>query len=66
MAKKEVRDLITAAERWPGWRVEQTKNGWMLYPPNKALAPVLIHRTESDHRALRNTLARLRKAGAPV
>ncbi len=66
MASKEVRSLIKAAEGWPGWRVEQTKKGWMLYPPDKALSPVLIHGTESDHRALQNTRARLRKAGAPV
>ncbi len=65
-SKKEVRRLIKAAEKWPGWRVEKTKKGWMLYPPDKAQSGVLIHATPSDHRAWQNDLARLRKRGAPV
>lgn len=64
--KKEVRRLIEAAEKWPGWRVERTTKGWMLYPPDKALSGVLIHATESDHRAWKNTISRLRQRGAPL
>jgi hypothetical protein len=65
-SRNEVRNLIKAAEAWAGWRVEQTKQGWMLYPPDKSFSGVLVHATESDHRAWKNTLARLRKRGAPI
>jgi len=46
-----------------GWRVEETKDGWMLYPPDPAHSPVLVHKTESDQRAIRNTLSRMRQRG---
>ena len=64
--KKEIRQLVAAAETWPGWRVETTKAGWMLYPPDKTKSGVLIHATPSDRRAWKNTIALLRKRGAPV
>jgi hypothetical protein len=64
--KKEIRRLIKAAEGWPGWRVEKTKAGWMLYPPDKSQSGVLIHGTPSDRRAWDNTLARLKRRGAPL
>ena len=63
---KEVRRLVKAAEGWPGWRVETTKAGWMLYPPDKSQSGVLIHGTPSDRRAWANTIALLRRRGAPV
>lgn len=65
-SKKEVKELIKAAEKWPGWRVEPVKSGWMLYPPDKSQSGVLIHKTPSDNRAWRNDLARLRRRGAPI
>jgi len=46
--------------------VEEVKKGWIIYPPNKAIAGIAVHSTESDHRAMRNTIARLKKAGAPL
>jgi hypothetical protein len=58
--------LIRQARRWPGWRVEDTRNGWTIYPPDRRQPPIVVHRTESDRRAERNTIARLRRAGAPV
>lgn len=64
--KKEIKRLIEAASHWPGWRVEATKSGWMLYPPDKSQSGVLIHGTESDKRAMANTISRLRQRGAPV
>ncbi len=64
--KKDIRKLIEAAQSWAGWRVEQRSKGWFLYPPDKALSPICIHNTPSDHRAWQNTLSRLRRAGAPV
>jgi hypothetical protein len=64
--KKQVRQLVKAAEARAGWRVEETKAGWMLYPPDKGQSGDLIHKTPSDHRAWANTIALLRRRGAPV
>lgn len=46
-----------------GWRVVEVANGWMMYPPERSKTPVLVHRTESDQRAMRNTIARMRQRG---
>jgi hypothetical protein len=64
--KKEIKRLIEQARTWAGWRVEARTKGWFLYPPDKALPPIAVHNTPSDHRAWQNTLSRLRRAGAPV
>lgn len=66
VANKEVTKLIRQIEQWPGWRVEQVKAGWMAYPPDRNKPGVLIHGTPSDHRAWRNTIARLRRSGGPI
>jgi hypothetical protein len=67
MAKnKDLQKLIDQARTWAGWRVSETKKGWFIYPPDKSLPPVAVHNTPSDHRALANTVARLRRYGAPV
>lgn len=66
MNSKEVKQLIADAQKWAGWRVETTKAGWMLYPPDKAIPGIAIHKTPSDWRATKNMMSRLRKAGAPV
>jgi hypothetical protein len=63
---KDITKLIAAAQKWPGWRVEEKKMGWMLYPPDKNLPGIVIHKTPSDWRAWQNTLSRLRRSGAPV
>ena len=42
--------------------MEVTK-GWMLYPPDPEQSPVLVHKTESDQRAIRNTISRMRQRG---
>lgn len=64
--KKQIRNLIAAAEKWPGWRVEEKKSGWMIYPPDKTQPGVLIHKTPSDHRAWANTVAQLKRVGSPL
>jgi hypothetical protein len=46
-----------------GFRVEETRDGWMIYPPDPAMSPVSLHRTPSDRRATRNALSLLRKRG---
>lgn len=63
---KEVGKLIRGAKKWPGWRIEETRKGWMLYPPDKALGQVLVHKSPSDRRAWANILSQLRQRGAPV
>lgn len=63
---KQVRKLIQEARGWAGWRVIEVKKGWMLYPPDKSLAPINVHKTPSDRRAWQNTLSRLRRSGAPI
>lgn len=66
MNNKEIRRLIKDAEKWPGWRVVPVKGGWNLFPPDKTMPPINVHKTPSDHRAWKNTMARLRRAGAPI
>lgn len=66
MSNKEVTQLIREIETWKGWRVEPTKKGWMAYPPDKSISGILIHATPSDHRAWKNMIARLRRAGGPI
>lgn len=64
--KREIKDLIAEAQKWPGWRVEEMKKGWMIYPPDKSLPGIAVHKTPSDYRAWKNTLGRLRRSGAPI
>lgn len=66
MARKEVTNLIRQIEQWPGWRVEQIRAGWIAFPPDKSQPGITIHKTPSDRRAWQNTIARLRRAGAPL
>jgi len=66
MADKKITRLIAEARKWPGWRVEDTRKGWMLYPPDKTQSGVLIHGTPGDRRAWANTVSLLCKRGAPV
>ena len=63
---KETKRLVEEIRTWQGWRIEETKKGWMVYPPNKDFSPVTIHKTPSDHRAIKNTRSELRKRGAPI
>lgn len=66
MNSKEVKSLIQQAQGWAGWRVVEIKKGWMIYPPDKALSGVVVHKTPSDWRAWKNTMSELRRRGAPV
>lgn len=49
-----------------GWRIVETRKGETWYPPETDLPGVTVHGSESDHRALRNTIARLRRSGLKV
>lgn len=58
---KEVDTLIRSLEA-NGWRVQQTKKGWLMFPPNDLLPPIVTHRTPSDGRAIKNLRADIRRA----
>lgn len=60
-----IRRIIRAA-RSAGWRIQTTRAGWLLLPPDRSLTPVAIHRTPSDYRAHRNIRAQLRQRGLDV
>ncbi|MFT3905651.1 MAG: hypothetical protein QM718_05040 [Steroidobacteraceae bacterium] len=66
MNSKEIKALIADAQKWQGWRVVEIKAGWILYPPDKSIPGITVHKTPSDHRAWKNTRSLLRRAGAPV
>jgi hypothetical protein len=59
MPVKQVKQLLDSADE-QNWTVRETKNGYQLLAPN-GTDIVLIHRTQSDHRWLRNTVARMRR-----
>ena len=60
--KKDMAKLVKKVDATPGWRVEDRQDCWMCYSPNNG--PIVnAHKTPSDHRAIKNTLARLRQAG---
>lgn len=61
-AKKDFKKVLDQATK-QGWRVEQTKGGhWRLYAPD---GEHIVHAasTPSDHRALANTIAQMRRYG---
>lgn len=61
-ADKRMKALIRELEA-QGFRVQATKAGWMIWPPNLDRNGVAIHRTPGDYRAWANMLARLKKVG---
>lgn len=64
--RSDMADLIDLVRDWPGWRVEDRKDAVLIYPPDKEQGIITAHRTPSDHRAIANTKARLRRAGGPI
>lgn len=61
-AKKDLKEVVAAAER-QGWRVEATKKGHLKFFAPDAENIVTTGGTPSDHRALANLIARLRRYG---
>jgi len=53
--------LIRAAEE-QGFTIKKKKMGWMVLTPN-GQGSVMVHKTESDHRALNNSISRLKRYG---
>lgn len=46
-----------------GFTTKPISKGTMIFPPDKNHGPVVVHGTPSDHRALKNFYADLRRAG---
>jgi hypothetical protein len=62
MSTKGLRKLLRSLEQ-QGAHIKTTRNGWMVYPPDKTKPGVAIHGTPSDHRSWANMTAELRRAG---
>ena len=62
MVSKRLRIIINSLED-QGCVVRETKSGWLVRPPAKDAEQFAIHGTESDHRAEKNTRARVLRAG---
>ena len=54
----ELQEIIKAAED-QGWRVEQTRDGYMLYPPDRSKTGVLVHRQPTEQ-AIKKTISHMR------
>jgi hypothetical protein len=59
--QKEVKKLVAAARK-QGWRVKETKKGYLLHDPSGRHKETL-HKTPSDPRGLRDSLSRMRRFG---
>jgi hypothetical protein len=57
---------LTRVELAEGGRVQQTKNGIMIFPADKTKPAVTLHRTPSDVRAIKNAISQLRRSGFNV
>ena len=68
--RKEFKQVVDHA-KGEGWKVEETKKGWMFKAPAAAVRPgykglVVTHGSPSDHRAFKNFLGDLRNEGGLV
>lgn len=61
---KTLRKLVEFAEH-NGWTVDASGNAVRFLKPDGETM-IVCHKTESDHRAEKNTIARLRRAGLKV
>ena len=59
---KEFQRYLRAATN-QGWTQVPTRKGMQLIPPDPEKPIVQAHRTPSDHRALENLLAEMRRSG---
>lgn len=59
---KDLKKVIETVERTDGWTVT-VKNGVVRFYAPDGKTMIVCHSTESDHRFLKNTVARLRRAG---
>lgn len=61
---RSLKELVRHAEH-AGWRVDDLGNAVRFLQPDGP-AIILCHKTESDVRAMKNTVARLKRAGLPA
>jgi predicted RNA binding protein YcfA (HicA-like mRNA interferase family) len=61
-AKKELKEIVKAAEK-QGWRVKQTKKGHLMFLAPDGVNKLTTGGTPSEHRAIDNLLASLRRYG---
>jgi hypothetical protein len=61
MAWKDVKQVLEKAEK-QGWRIDDRGQRVLCYSPD-GVTMVTIHKTDSDWRAIRNTISRLRRGG---
>jgi predicted RNA binding protein YcfA (HicA-like mRNA interferase family) len=61
-AKKELKDIVKTAEM-QGWRVENTKKGHLTFFAPDGINMLTTGGTPSEHRAIANLLASLRRYG---
>lgn len=62
----DLNKVIEAAKR-QGWRVDRTKKQhWRFLSPDRNQPPIIFSGTPSDHRAIKNLVARLRRAGLDI
>lgn len=59
---KELGKLFKELEA-QGFRIEAKTRGYMVFPADRSLAAVTIHKTPSDHRAWKNMISQLRRSG---
>jgi hypothetical protein len=59
--QREVEAIVKKAEA-QGYTIKEKKMGWMVLTSN-GQGSVMLHKTPSDHRALKNAVARLRRYG---
>lgn len=62
MQDKRVMPLVRTLEKL-NWRIERRRRGFMCFPPDPMMPPLVIHLSPSDHRWYRNAIAELRKHG---
>lgn len=64
---REIADIVDMVEEEPGWRVEGTRRGWQIYPPDKSLPIIQASSFSTDLHAAENLRAQLRRANfAPL
>ena len=61
-APKRTRVILASLES-QGARVKQTTKGWIVFFPDEEKSSMVVHKSESDHRAEANTRARVLRAG---
>lgn len=62
--RNEAAELVALAEE-QGYRVQPTRKGWRVLAPD-GKGSTCLHKTPSDHRSLKNTVADLRRIGVKL